>query len=317
MPDVQATESDVRAAYRLILGRDPDPVGLAHYSAMVAGEAVSTRQLCSMLMTSSEFIATRERLVDMGGVVVAVDESEPEFGAHIAIEATWEPHIVGAIRANLSAGQVFVDVGANVGVMAFNAAQIVGKAGKVIAFEPNDENVRLFLRGTIENGFESFVTVYRVALSDRNMVFALQGGSNASLSRPQIGSRLAQAVRGDDILAAAEAVHLIKLDIEGHEPFALKGLEETLRRHAPLVLCEYNPRCLRDNAGIVPEEFAKQIFGLTRTTEVIEHDGKRSTVTSAKELTEMWLSKNHEAVISGFLPHGMLHFDLLFRATGK
>jgi FkbM family methyltransferase len=316
MPDIQANEDDVIAAYRLILGRDPDPPGLAHYSAMVAEDTVSTRQLCSMLMTSSEFISGREKLVDMGGVLVAVDESEPEFGAHIAIEATWEPHIVGTIRANLSAGQVFVDVGANVGVMSFNAAQIVGTTGKVIAFEPNDDNVRLFLRGTIENAFESFVTVYRMALSDRNRVFALQGGSNASLTKPRTGSRLAQAVRGDEILAGEQDVHLIKLDIEGHEPFALRGLDHTLRRHTPLILCEYNPRCLIDNAGAPPEEFATQIFEMTRTVEVIEHDGRCGTVASAKELTRLWLSRNRDAVSAGFLPHGMLHFDLLFRVGG-
>ena len=108
---------------------------------------------------------------------------------------------------------------------------------------------------------------------------------------------------------------MIKLDIEGFEPFALDGLSETLKRHQPTVLCEFNPRCLRDHASVEPASFADQLFRHAQGLDVIEHDGARCAVESGGALMELWETRNEEAVASGFLPDGMVHFDVLFKAT--
>jgi len=316
MPELTATPDDVRAAYRLVLGRDADPQGLADYVRTVNEGAITTRHLLTMFLSSAEFLANEVgEKVDIGGVFVVVNPLEPEFGQHIARDATWEPHIVETIRANLAPGAVFVDVGANVGIMSFSAAHVVGRQGKVIAFEPNEDNARMFLRGVFENGFHDFVRLHRFALSDRSDLFALQGISNTHLIKPSHQTWLTQSVRGDELLDREPAVHLMKIDIEGHEPFALKGLANTVRRHKPMILCEFNPRCLKDNAGLPAEDFARQIFALTRTVRVIEHDGKTRDVTTPQQLMALWSARNAEAVRTGLLPDGMLHFDLLFRAV--
>lgn len=39
----------------------------------------------------------------------------------------------------------YVDIGANVGVMAFTAAAAVGPQWRVVAFEPHPDNIRNFL----------------------------------------------------------------------------------------------------------------------------------------------------------------------------
>jgi FkbM family methyltransferase len=315
MPELIATPQDVTAAYRLVLGRDPDPAGFDNYLKTLAQGAPTTRRLLAMFLHSTEFSSKEagEKVDIGGGVFVVVDPAEPEFGQHIARDATWEPHIVATIRANLAPGQVFVDVGANVGVMSFTAAHAVGPGGKVIGFEPNDANARYFLRGVFENGFQEFVHLHRVALSEKAGLFALRGGSNTHLVSPAPRTWLVQAFAGDDLLGQEPAVHLLKIDIEGHEPFALKGLAKTIRRHKPKLLCVFNPRCLKDNMGVPAEEFARQIFGLTRRVQVIEHDGATREVKAAKDLMELWSRRNEEAVASGLLPDGMIHFDLLFR----
>lgn len=310
-----ATAEDVRAAYRLVLGREPDSAGLKNYLELIDRRPTPTRRLLESFLNSSEFLAqSAGTKVDLGGVCVMVDAFEPEFGATIARDARWEPHIASTIKAHLAPGLVFVDVGANVGVMSFTAAQAVGPRGRVISFEPNERNAELFLRGVFENGFQRFVRLHRLALSDRADLFALDGGSNAFLVRPERNAALVQSVPGDEMLAAEAAIHFIKIDIEGHEPFALKGLTRTLRRHRPIVLCEFNPRCLKDHIGMAPEEFAELLFTFTDELRVIEHDGRTSRIAAAKALTDMWSRRDEEAVDSGFLPSGMVHFDLLFRA---
>ncbi len=54
---------------------------------------------------------------------------------------------------------------------------------------------------------------------------------------------------------------------------------------------------------------------LTDTITAIEHSGRQNTVTSARELTELWKVRIREAVKTKFLPDGMLHFDFLFKVV--
>jgi len=266
-------------------------------------------------MNSPEYLSRHERKVDIGGATLVVDATDPEFGQSIARDATWEPHIVAVISNNLRPGHVFVDIGANVGVMSFYAALVVGPEGKVISFEPNDDNARFFLRGVFESKFENFVRLYRFALSDSQSIFSMAGGSNSNLVPAAGPTRLVQAVRGDDLLAHEPRIDAMKLDIEGFEPFALRGLERTIAKHKPLILCEFNPRCLVSHAKVQPARFAAQIFQLTSDVEVIEHDGASSHVATPAALMNLWEAKDEQAVQSNLLPRGMLHFDLLFRAT--
>ncbi|MBL7660180.1 FkbM family methyltransferase, partial [Escherichia coli] len=91
---------------------------------------------------------------------------EPEFGRCLAAGGGWEPHIATAITGQLEPGATFVDVGANVGVMSFQAAVKVGAAGRVLAFEPNTDNAALFRRGIVANDLGN-VRLFPFALSDR------------------------------------------------------------------------------------------------------------------------------------------------------
>jgi FkbM family methyltransferase len=312
MADIPATEDDVRAAYRVILGREPDAGGFEHHCALVARGDLTTRQLRTSFLNSVEYLNNEVgTTVDIGGVVAVVDPNEPDFGRHIAADHTWERHIVETIVALLPVGGTFVDVGANVGIMSFHAARKAGPRGRVIAFEPDERNAQSFLHGALENGFADRIRLHRFALSDGPGIFALQGGANAYLSRPDQAVRLAQAIAGDELLAGEPRIDLIKIDIEGHEPHALTGLRKTIKRLRPCILCEFNPRCLTSHIGAPPEAFAKQLFDLASEITVIEHDGRENVVSVPEDLMALWETRNREAVQAGFLPDGMLHFDLL------
>jgi len=306
---------EIKLAYRLLLGRQADPGGLAHYQRM--GEnGMDVDGLRADIMASPEFRSTQnppgQRLVDMGHAKVVVDAGEPEFGRHIAQHGSWEPHIIAIIQRYLKPGNTFVDIGANIGVMSFTAAAAVGPNGRILAFEPHPDNIRHFLAGVAANGFHN-VTLHGFALSNTQSIFSLIGSSNGYLM-PQ-GQSIFQTVAlpGDPILADETRIDMIKIDIEGHEPQALAGIEATLRKHRPIVLGEFNPRCLNDHIGCPPPQFADQLFDLTDRVEAIEHDGKVNEVRTAAELIDLWERRNAEAVAANFLPDGMLHFDLLFR----
>jgi hypothetical protein len=52
-------------------------------------------------------------------------------------------------------------------------------------------------------------------------------------------------------------VDLIKLDVEGHEPAALRGMRKTLAEHRPIVLSEiWNADVGRDAMSALPSDYA-------------------------------------------------------------
>ena len=55
----------------------------------------------------------------------------------------YEEPVRAALRELLTVGDTFLDVGATIGVMTFLAATAVGPTGRVIAVEPNPDNVQL------------------------------------------------------------------------------------------------------------------------------------------------------------------------------
>lgn len=309
----RATDADIRAAYRIVLDREPDPHGLRFYRSQVSAMKLRPRDLAFVLAGSPEAAkmrAQRLQVVDVEGVKVAVDATEREFGRTIARDATWESHIIKTIRRCLQPGQVFVDIGANVGVMSFQAAAAVGPSGRVIAFEPNPENIQRFLHGVMLNGFDQ-VQLWPLAASDGQAMFALRGGSNSALEAAALGETLLQTVAADILLADEPAVHLIKIDIEGHEPRALSGLARTIARCKPILLCEFNPRCLKGAGGGQPAAFAEQVFSLARSVEIIEHSADRHLVQTPQDLLKIWHERNAEHVAKRDLAPGLLHFDLL------
>lgn len=314
-PTDPATEEAIRWAYRVIFGREPDAGGLARYAAEARDHGLTLARLREIFLASDEFrTRARQRVatVEMGGHVVLVDPEEPAFGAAIARDGSWEPHLAALLDRHLRPGDVVVDVGANVGVFAFRAARLVGPAGRVIAFEPDPANAALFLRGIAANGF-AHVALLPLALSDRRAVFALQGGANAWLAPAGATEVMAQALPGDEALATEPRIDFVKLDIEGHEPFALRGLTRILALHRPLVLCEFNPRCLRAHAGQDPVGFAAAVFALAGAVTAIGHDGTETPVAGPDALMALWGAEDRLATESGRLPAGMLHLDLLFR----
>jgi hypothetical protein len=128
LSDSAATRADIVAAYRLFLSRDPDEARLQHFLALAGQGRLRVADVVPAFAGSREYLdrrATRVVSVDFGDFHIFVDNQEPDFGKAIFHYRSWESHLVAILRASLKAGDVFVDVGANVGVMAFSAAKLV------------------------------------------------------------------------------------------------------------------------------------------------------------------------------------------------
>jgi len=222
--DDRATEDDVFYAYRLILKRDPDPSGLDHYRRLVA-DGLSLDRLIRSFVNSDEYRLRQAdeatpTPVDLGGYHVCIQKLDTDFGQGIFHTHQYEEHVRQAARENLRIGDVVVDVGANIGVLTFLAAMIVGPSGRVVAVEPNPDNLQLLYRGIVLNEFTN-VEVLPHAASNRRTVFSLTGGtSNTHLigaRAPQEGGHFVQSIVLDEALGHLPRLDFVKMDIEGRE----------------------------------------------------------------------------------------------------
>jgi FkbM family methyltransferase len=177
-------------------------------------------------------------------------------GARIALRRQYEPHVVAVMRPYLRPGLVVVDIGANIGYYALLAATQVGPTGKVIAFEPGPSNCRLLQQSIAANGLRN-VILHASAVGDAPGQGWFSGESNGSVSAEfrQPTSLPVQVVVLDQVLAGESRIDLIKMDIEGGEGRALKGMSAILARHRPIIFSEFSPGALPRISGVTPEAY--------------------------------------------------------------
>jgi FkbM family methyltransferase len=174
------------------------------------------------------------------------------------VEGAWfsEREMLGALLTRLRPGDVFLDIGSNLGIFTILAAKAIGTEGTVIACEPEttpngrlEKNIQLKQFGNIR--------VLKLALSDKCSNQRLLLGDPGAVSQ---SARLSDAdgpseevqTASYDSLVAQEGLpipRVVKMDIEGHEYAALKGMAASLSDPLCVVLfCEIHPSALPDGA---------------------------------------------------------------------
>jgi len=177
-------------------------------------------------------------------------------GNHIENALYWEGtyvHEVVSMRMWIERARdskVVLDVGANSGVFALAAAAM--GATQVHAFEPLPRIYDILRENFATNSFTS-LNAWQYAISDKPGVEELfdPGGdvpTSASLSSQFSSShfndelpRIKVPVTSIDAFCMERGighVDLIKIDVEGHEEFALRGMVETVMRCRPVIFLE-------------------------------------------------------------------------------
>ncbi len=165
----------------------------------------------------------------------------------------WEPDETWVLEQFLRPGDVFVDVGANVGYFSLVAAKLVGPSGRVIAFEPTPPTLDR-LRDNIALNDLANIEVQAAAVFDQETTVTISQPHDANTgansirpnANPDAPSWQVPAVRLDRALPAGLPIRLLKVDVEGADLHALRGGAERLRgADAPFVMCEVGDGMLR------------------------------------------------------------------------
>lgn len=168
---------------------------------------------------------------------------------------SYEPEIEKLIALSLRPGDVALDIGANIGLQSLRMARYVGEAGTVLSFEPLNHLQEKFRKNMSLNRFHQ-VKLFTCALSDRSGeeeftidpeeynqgTFSIGHTSGTGKKKQKV-----KILRGDDIpeITALPKLDLIKIDVEGYESDVLSGLTETVTKHKPRIIFEYDEQYWR------------------------------------------------------------------------
>jgi FkbM family methyltransferase len=250
-----------------------------------AGLGVKEKKTVRQVLTQEKFTA-------------CVDLSDHAFRA-IFFHGIYEPETTSVLKRLAAPGQIWWDIGANIGWFTLLLSRIVGDEGRVEAFEPNPFTASLLDRAITING-ASNVRVRRLALGDRQEEATLYipsepGSAEGGHGRPAMLrhadlrslSEVSVQVNMIDSLVSSNAIPCpfgIKMDAEGFEGAIIAGAQRLFREASPMVvISEINHRkdCLLKPHELVSTivDFGYRPFHVENLKEynrAIPIDGSRS-----------------------------------------
>lgn len=221
-------------------------------SAIKSVEAAKTR--------SSIYLGNNRALTTTSfGQKIFVDTRDISVAPHILLDGYWELWITQALRREITPGSFFIDIGANVGYFTVLAADWVGAAGRVLAFEPHRELAELVHSSLSVNGFLGRAKIEPLAVTSCSGESTLyQWKRHMAGSSLVDGSRLAasfldevepvsiRTVSLDEYLPSGTVVDVIKIDAEGAEAEILKGARRVFTESPQIrIFMEFSPVLLR------------------------------------------------------------------------
>jgi len=295
----QATLDDIYYCYRLLLGREPGEEGLKFWSQRLASEQFTYSKLAAYFCKSREYAtSTRARgikRVALDGFDLYVYEYDWDIGEQIAQNKQYEPHVTSFLKQHLTEGSTFVDVGANIGYFTLVATTQIGSSGRTIAVECNPKNCELLYMSLHRNGLDN-VLVYPFAISDAEKLMSFSCGfSNGfvdELGEDDNEAVIVPAVTLDFLLRNEPRVDMIKMDVEGSEGKAWRGMKQVVEKHHPVILMEFFPALLERYSATRGDELLDDIFAQGYTAVILQPgDGDFAKASSAAEVIEAWERK--------------------------
>ncbi len=306
----RATPNDVLHAFRLLLGRHPNPDEVTGHMLQVGRPLADVARV---YLGSREFAARGLMEADDGdavrvespaGFAIYARPTDVAVGAAIVGGEPYEPHVTAVFERRVRPGMRVIDIGANIGWFTMLAASRVGASGHVLAVEPDRDNAGLLEASRRANGFAQ-VTLLPVAAGRRSGAVAIYKSYSNAATAPldtvdPLHSTLVPVIRLDDVVEAERgAIGLVKVDVEGAEAAALGGLERTLRRDRPVVISEFAPEMMPGVSGTDGRTYAAWLMALGYRVASIGQDGSERVCGDA------------DAVLRAHAQSGVDHIDLV------
>lgn len=189
---------------------------------------------------------------------------------------------INFIKKNLKKDDVFIDAGANIGAYSLIASKIVGDQGKVISFEPVNSTFDHIQENISLNNLKN-IDLHKTALGEKKEKITIYSGDNSNTGNSSIikneashsASEEIQCINFDEEFSDLKRINFLKMDIEGAEFYALKGMIKSLEKFKPTILIEISDEIIekadysKDDLIELLTNIGYQLFGLNEKGETI------------------------------------------------
>ena len=181
---------------------------------------------------------------------IALHNQNEVISDFLRMYGVWQRPLTVFIDSILKPGDVFVDVGANIGYFSIVAASAVGPKGRVHSFEPDPKNFELLGLNRRLNGLDHIVC-HRLALADqprKTLLYrsTVNRGSHSLRPGPDLtdGIEVSVTTLGRALHRETTPIRLIKIDVQGTDLWVLKGVGRLLdgRSAKPMIVLEFSPK---------------------------------------------------------------------------
>jgi FkbM family methyltransferase len=170
-----------------------------------------------------------------------LDLKDKGISRELAIKGIHEKNSTEYILKEINKGMVVFEMGANIGYYLLISAELVGRTGKVIAFEPSKINLNILKINTLLNSLEDRVEIYPYGVGSKNerrpFYIMSKGNTCSFINRGSDSSTEHKDVMDVEIIAIDDFCRehqlrfdFFRMDVEGFEYEILTGMRETLSR---------------------------------------------------------------------------------------
>lgn len=213
-------------AFRLMMTYPDDKIEAAMKDDKVAAD------LARVILSKYEYLKDKKYLLHREHKLYLdleeTDKAMKEIMDDYMLNGEYEKNTTNLIKSIVKENDICLDAGASIGYFTMIMAR---KAAKVYAFEPTKNQVEYLSRNLEINGYKN-VEVYCNALWSSEKIINVNGNATC---RENV-----EAITLDSL--KIPKLDFIKMDIDGSEPEALKGMIETIERSPDLkMVIEYYP----------------------------------------------------------------------------
>jgi len=187
----------------------------------------------------------KNEFVIIDGDKIFLDEKDSLL---LSINKIYEKNETNFVKDSVNKGDIVIDIGANIGYYTLMFAKLVGDTGKIYAFEPDPKNFSILEKNIQVNGYNNII-LEKKAVSNKlgkSTFYVSENSAGSSMHKPNnyaVNEIYVDLITLDNYFEVNSITpDFIKIDIEGYELNALKGMESILQSSDKTkIMIEYNP----------------------------------------------------------------------------
>lgn len=166
-------------------------------------------------------------------------------------------------------GGVFVNVGANIGKFVIRIGNRIKREGRVICFEPEEENFKILKENIKINKLDNILAIKKGCYSSNKKIdfYIHKASTRHSIIDKTNRKTTIEVVKLDDALKNEKDIRLIVIDAEGSDYRILKGAKQIIKKWHPIIIFEVSEEGLEEEIiREIESFFKKERYNLIKIT---------------------------------------------------